>query len=253
MNVWRRGEAMTESRDHRLAELYRQASRETPPAQLDHAVMDLARKSVGRRLWTPFGGGRLAGAATVAVVVLSVLVILTVPPAEHRHVPGVDLRAPGSDSQEIRRKAQPAAGTAATQAPAQGRAQPEAPTAPAASREFSNAMPEAVRALEKAENGARTRQAPVPREEADDLVSPGPAAGYYLWAGTFRERAQAQRMKAIIDGLGMDCDIETLRVDATGILYRVRVGPYRDLSGLEIARDRLAASGIAATIGLPPE
>lgn len=242
---------MTEHQDRRLGELYRQASQETPPAHLDHGVLDMARKSVRRRLWSSFGGDRLARAATVAVVVLSALVILTLPPASDRSEPEVELRAPSSGAPALERKQRPAAGTAAPQSSAQDLAQPAAPTAPATASESNDAMPEAAGTIEKAESRARKKQQPVPLEEVTGLASPAPAAGYYLWAGTFRERAQAQRLKTQVNGLGMDCDIEKLRVGAADILYRVRVGPYRDLAGLKNARDKLAASGIEATIGAP--
>ncbi|MGD8620235.1 MAG: SPOR domain-containing protein [Thiogranum sp.] len=244
---------MTEPQDRRLGELYRKASQETPPAHLDHAVMDMARKSVRRSLWSSLGGDWLAGAATVAVVVLSALVILTLPPASDRSESEVGLQAPSSDVPAMERKQRPAAGTAAPRQSAQDLAQPAAPTAPATASEFNDAMPEAARTIEKAESRVRKKQQPVPLDEAAGLASPAPAAAYYLWAGTFRERAQAQRLKTQVKGLGMDCDIEELHVGAADILYRVRVGPYRDLAGLKNARDKLAASGIEATIGAPPD
>jgi cell division protein FtsN len=240
---------MTERQQRRLAELYRQASQETPPAHLDHAVMDLASKSLRRRLWSPFGGHWLAGAATVAVVVLSVLVVLTLPPAARRNEPEPGPSAPASQAPLMDLKRQSTPGRAS---PAPYFQELEVPETPAPANDADDAIPASKR-VEKAESRARTKQLLVPLEEEAGLVAPPAVAGHYLWAGTFGERAQAQRLKAAVDALGMDCDIEELRTAAGGSMYRVRVGPYRDPAELEQAREQLAAHGIDATVAAPPE
>ena len=68
---------MTEDHDNRIADLYQQSSQETPPAHLDRAVMDMARKPVRRRAFSPFCNRWVAGGALVGVVMLSVLLIQT--------------------------------------------------------------------------------------------------------------------------------------------------------------------------------
>lgn len=63
--------------DDVLARLYRRSSREEPRSQLDLAVLELARRSVRRRAWSPFGGNwPVTGAVTAVALVSVVLVVL---------------------------------------------------------------------------------------------------------------------------------------------------------------------------------
>jgi len=61
--------------DSNLARLYRRSSREEPPAQLDLAVMEMARRSIRRGGWAPFGDHRLAVGALAAVALVSVILV----------------------------------------------------------------------------------------------------------------------------------------------------------------------------------
>jgi len=65
-----------DDRDDSLAQLYRRSSREEPPAQVDLAVMELARRSVKRRAWSPFGSPWLAGGAVAAVALVGVVLVV---------------------------------------------------------------------------------------------------------------------------------------------------------------------------------
>ena len=46
---------MTEDHSSRISDLYRQSSQETPPAHVDQAVLEKARKSVRFHVFSPFG------------------------------------------------------------------------------------------------------------------------------------------------------------------------------------------------------
>ncbi len=85
-----------DERDDSLAQLYIRSSREEPPAQIDLAVMELARKSVRRRSGPPFGNRWLAAGAAAGVALVGVALVLLVqeqtsltapPEATRRSVP----------------------------------------------------------------------------------------------------------------------------------------------------------------------
>lgn len=61
---------------------------------------------------------------------------------------------------------------------------------------------------------------------------------YLLQAGSFRQLAEADRMKASLALLGVQARIQTVQVN-DDTWHRVRVGPYADLGELNEIRDRL--------------
>ncbi len=83
---------MSEQHDSKISELYQTSSQETPPAHIDHAVLSMARKSAPRRAYSPFGNHWVAGGAMVGVVVLSVLLIIAMPPQPDIYAPEEDAR-----------------------------------------------------------------------------------------------------------------------------------------------------------------
>ena len=93
-------------RDDNLARLYRRSSREEPPAQVDLAVMEMARRASGRASWSPFGNHWLVTAAVAAVALVSVVLVvfmqgqssLTVLPEAARD--SVALRVPEADREQ---------------------------------------------------------------------------------------------------------------------------------------------------------
>ena len=89
---------MSEVSDSRISDLYQQSSQETPPAHVDRAVLDRARKSVRPVAFSPFGNHWVAGGALASVVVLSVLLILVVPRQQDSYAPGQDEMAPAGDA-----------------------------------------------------------------------------------------------------------------------------------------------------------
>ena len=101
-------------------------------------------------------------------------------------------------------------------------------------------------------------QAPstVPRTPAAPANTAAPAAGaaavtdgyiYFLQAGAFREMTDAENTRAKLALLGFEANI-TDRVTDSGVLHRVRVGPYNQVEAVNKARAKLLDSGIDVAI-----
>lgn len=86
-----------------------------------------------------------------------------------------------------------------------------------------------------------------PREPAASAASAAapaasaPAGRYRIQAGAFRERGDADRLRASLILEGMDSHIRTSRT-GDGIWHRVMVGPYEDRAEAERTSVRLRAS-----------
>ena len=129
-----------------------------------------------------------------------------------------------------------AATPAATPAPAAATAEPKrapaaAPTPPATSRQ--NEKP-------------ATTPAPEPSSAG------GGGFTYYLQAGAFRERQDAEATKARLALMGVAATIAE-RKSELGTLYRVRVGPFDDVEGMNRARVRLSDNGVDAAVVRVPK
>lgn len=80
--------------------------------------------------------------------------------------------------------------------------------------------------------------------------SPQPAAGgdvYYLQAGAFRELADAENIRARLALLGFEATISDRTADS-GVLHRVRTGPYYQVEAMTKARAKLLDSGVDVAI-----
>jgi cell division protein FtsN len=85
-------------------------------------------------------------------------------------------------------------------------------------------------------------------EKSTDEKKPEDAASasgtrFYLQAGSFRQRAEADRVRAQIRVLGLDVKLENARLDGGEIWYRVQVGPFQDRATLSSAQTTLAGNG----------
>ncbi|KAA0693821.1 SPOR domain-containing protein [Halopseudomonas laoshanensis] len=85
-------------------------------------------------------------------------------------------------------------------------------------------------------------------EKSTDEKKPEDAASasgtrFYLQAGSFRQRAEADRVRAQILLLGLDVKLENARLDGGEIWYRVQVGPFQDRATLSSAQTTLAGNG----------
>lgn len=83
-------------------------------------------------------------------------------------------------------------------------------------------------------------------------AAPAPAAAedkwiYFLQAGAFREQGDAEGMRAKLALQGVEARVSE-RQSESGVLYRVRVGPFNDIDAMNKVRTKLSDSGIDAAV-----
>ncbi len=83
----------------------------------------------------------------------------------------------------------------------------------------------------------------------DDLPDSEPARAadnldYYLQAASFRERADAEKLRARLTLKNFKAVTQARDVTGKGIYYRVRIGPYRDKRKAKIAKNKLQRLGV---------
>lgn len=93
----------------------------------------------------------------------------------------------------------------------------------------------------------------IPEQDKDvrrsgDVASVEQPGTYVLQAGSFRNPADADRLRAQLALLGLESDIQTVTIDDNQTWHRVRIGPYTDLERLNAARKRLAENDIQALV-----
>lgn len=71
---------------------------------------------------------------------------------------------------------------------------------------------------------------------------------YVLQAGSFRNAADADRLRAQLALVGLESDVQTVTIDKDQTWHRVRMGPFNNLDRLEAARKRLAENDIQALV-----
>jgi cell division protein FtsN len=116
--------------------------------------------------------------------------------------------------------------------------------------EFYSILPELEVVVPDAseEGGGAVEGAPGAPEdsgERDTGTAPAPDsdARFYLQAGSFQKPEQADRMKARISLLGLDVEIQEVKINGED-WHRVRAGPFTDSSKLKDAQKRLRGDDI---------
>ena len=71
---------------------------------------------------------------------------------------------------------------------------------------------------------------------------------YVLQAGSFRQLAQADRLKAELALIGMPVMIQTVSIEGGSKWHRVRVGPFTNLQALNEARAELQSNGLKVMV-----
>ena len=71
---------------------------------------------------------------------------------------------------------------------------------------------------------------------------------YVLQAGSFRDFAQADRLKAELALIGMPVKIQTVSIEGGKKWHRVRVGPFSNLQSLNEARKELQSNGLKVMV-----
>jgi len=70
---------------------------------------------------------------------------------------------------------------------------------------------------------------------------------YYLQAGAFREVADAEAARAKLALLGFEANISD-RASDTGVLHRVRLGPYQQVEAMNRVRSKLSENGVDVAV-----
>ena len=105
------------------------------------------------------------------------------------------------------------------------KAAPAAPAAPAAAPAQAKAAP----------------AAPAAADSVDDKFI------YYLQAGAFREIADAESARAKLALLGFEANVSDRATD-TGVLHRVRLGPYNQVEAMNKVRSKLSENGVDVAV-----
>jgi cell division protein FtsN len=142
---------------------------------------------------------------------------------------------------------------AAPAAPAAAPAAPAAHTTPAApAKPATDELQQVVDKIEAASKkpGATNVQPTVPAPAA---AAAAPAAAgeekyvYYLQAGAFREVADAENARAKLALLGFEATVSD-HTNSTGVLHRVRMGPYNQVEAMNKVRGKLSENGIDVAV-----
>lgn len=70
---------------------------------------------------------------------------------------------------------------------------------------------------------------------------------YYLQAGAFREVADAESARAKLALLGFEANVSDRATD-TGVLHRVRLGPYQQVEAMNRVRSKLSENGVDVAV-----
>jgi cell division protein FtsN len=130
---------------------------------------------------------------------------------------------------------------------------PAAPAAPAA----ADPLGQAIASMEAKQPAASQPAA----RDAHPLAATAPAAApaaaaataaagdyiYYLQAGAFREMSDAEATRAKLALLGFEAAISD-RASDSGVLHRVRVGPYNQAAVVNKARAKLLDNGVVVDV-----
>ncbi|MEJ2090513.1 MAG: SPOR domain-containing protein [Gammaproteobacteria bacterium] len=106
--------------------------------------------------------------------------------------------------------------------------------------EFYTMLPEMEVAVSDKELTNAT-DASIQKMEAENVT-------YVLQAGSFRQLAQADRLKAELALIGMPAQIQTVSIEGGSKWHRVRVGPFTNLQALNEARSELQSIGLKVMV-----
>lgn len=129
--------------------------------------------------------------------------------------------------------------------------------APAPAAAEADPLGQAIAGMQGAAPAAPAAAPANPAAAPANTAAPAPAAAapaaggdgyiYYLQAGAFREMSDAENTRAKLALLGFEAAISDRSTDS-GVLHRVRVGPYSGPEAMNKARAKLLDSGIDVAI-----
>ncbi|MBB3119067.1 SPOR domain-containing protein [Pseudoduganella violacea] len=129
-------------------------------------------------------------------------------------------------------------------APAVAKETPKAPPQP-------DALQQVVDRIE-AQNAPKTAaKAPATGAPAAPATAPAAAGDekwvYYLQAGAFREAADAENTRAKLALMGFEATVSDRSTD-TGVLHRVRMGPFTQVEAMNKVRSKLSENGVDVAV-----
>lgn len=134
-----------------------------------------------------------------------------------------------------------------------GGANPDTPAPAPAKPADADPLGQAIAAMK---DPAPARVEPKPETRVASTApaaTPAPAAAaageyvYYLQAGAFRDLSDAEATRAKLALLGFEATISD-RTSDSGVLHRVRLGPYNQAEAMNKARAKLLDSGVDVAI-----
>lgn len=109
--------------------------------------------------------------------------------------------------------------------------------------DFYSVLPE----MEVVVPDAEVKSAAATPPAADAQAAANATQRYMLQAGSFRTSADADALKARLTLMGVGATVSVQKVNVNGTEYfRVRVGPFADLHGVDAAKRSLEGNGINA-------
>ena len=115
--------------------------------------------------------------------------------------------------------------------------------------EFYHLLPEMEVAVPEHELDAPA-PAPAPRVETGAPVtdsSPG-GTGYVIQVGSFRQAAEAERLRASLALQGIEARVQSVAIDGRETWHRVRLGPFADVGAVNAMRRRLQGLDVGAMV-----
>lgn len=101
--------------------------------------------------------------------------------------------------------------------------------------------------VEKSTNAKKTDNATARKPAAGGSEAADARYTYYLQAGAFRGRTDAENTRARLALLGFEAQVSERQTD-NGTMYRVRVGPFDRLEEMNRTRSRLTDDGVDAAV-----
>ncbi|UTY56441.1 SPOR domain-containing protein [Massilia sp. erpn] len=104
----------------------------------------------------------------------------------------------------------------------------------------------------EAQNAPKTAaKAPAAGAAAAPAAAPAAAGDekwvYYLQAGAFREAADAENTRAKLALMGFEATVSDRTTD-TGVLHRVRMGPFTQVEAMNKVRSKLSENGVDVAV-----
>jgi cell division protein FtsN len=120
-------------------------------------------------------------------------------------------------------------------------ATPAAPAQPPAAEKPKTAAAPVVPGASNVTPQPVARTAPAAADAGDEKFI------YYLQAGAFREVADAESARAKLALLGFEANLSDRSTD-TGVLHRVRIGPFTQVEAMNKVRSKLSENGIDVAV-----